>query len=100
MKKVSKYSLESIEDHVNKLLDDEFIDLENLHKEKIKLHEQVETLPDKCKEVFKAIVLGDLKYKEVAEELGISVNTVKTQYSIALKKLRQPLDLIIILLLI
>ena len=51
-------------------------------------------------EVFKAIVLENMKYKEVAEHLDISVNTVKTHYARALKQLRSKLDVIIMLLLV
>ena len=68
--------------------------------EKKKLYEQVEALPEKSREVFKAIVLENMKYKEVAEHLDISVNTVKTHYARALKQLRLKLDIIIMLMLI
>lgn len=81
-------------------MDDERLDLESLEQEKEKLYKEIEALPLKSKEVFKAIVLENQKYKEVALELGISVNTVKTHYSRALKQLRNSLDVIIILLLV
>ncbi|AYN04271.1 RNA polymerase sigma factor [Flavobacterium sp. 140616W15] len=71
-----------------------------IEQEKKKLYEQIEALPLKSKEVFKAIVLNNLKYKEVALELGISVNTVKTHYSRALKQLRNSLDIIITVLIV
>ncbi|MGQ8337784.1 RNA polymerase sigma-70 factor [Sunxiuqinia sp. A32] len=50
---------------------------------------EVENLPPKCKEIFNLIVLKELKYKDVSDQLGISVNTVKTQLSIAYKHLRK-----------
>lgn len=100
IKKKSKYRFDEIENQINKLLEDETVDLEDVEKEKNKLYIEIEALPEKSKEVFKAIVLDDLKYKEVAEQLGVSVNTVKTHYSRALKQLRNSLDIIIILLLI
>jgi RNA polymerase sigma-70 factor (ECF subfamily) len=99
MKRKTKFRFEEIDDQVNKLIEEESIDLDFIQEEKKKLFEQVEALPEKTKEVFKAIVLQNLKYKEVAQELGISVNTVKTHYSRALKKLRASLDIIVILLL-
>lgn len=99
VKKNSKYRFETIENRANDLIFEEkydpFFSDKDVNKEK--LHQTIETLPNKSKEVFKAIVLGDLKYKEVALELGISVNTVKTHYSRALKQLRSSLQTIILL---
>lgn len=40
-----------------------------------------------------------MKYAEVAVELDISINTVKTHYSRALKQLRSSLDILIMILL-
>ena len=100
VKKQNKYFFEEIEDQVNVLLEDEYLDLEFLEQEKQKLYNEIEALPLKSREVFKAIVLENQKYKEVALELGISVNTVKTHYSRALKQLRNSLYVIIVLLLV
>jgi RNA polymerase sigma-70 factor (family 1) len=99
-KRQNRYFFEDIEDQVDVLLDEEHLDLEHLEQEKIKLYKEIEALPLKSKEVFKAIVLENRKYKDVALELGISVNTVKTHYSRALKQLRNSLDIIIVLLLV
>lgn len=100
IKKQSKYKFDAIEKLVNNLMEEESLDFASLEAEKKKLFEQVEALPEKSKAVFKAIVLENLKYKEVAERLDISVNTVKTHYSRALKQLRLRLDIIIILLMV
>lgn len=99
LKKKSKFRFVKIEDHINQALGEDHIDLSDLEQKKIKLYLEIEKLPEKSKEVFKAIVLGNMKYKEVAEHLDISLNTVKTQYSRALKKLRGSLDIIIMILL-
>lgn len=99
-KQKSKYLFVEIEEHVNKLMIDENIDIKLIEDDKKKLFTEIEALPTKCKEVFKAIVLDNLKYKEVALQLGISVNTVKTHYSRALKQLRSVLEIIILLFLI
>ena len=69
-----------------------------------KLHEEVErkyrqemysrlqvvmdSLPPKCKEIFILGCVEGLSYKEVAEQLGVSVNTVKTQVKVAYKKIK------------
>ena len=99
IKKNSKYHFEELEDQINKLITDN-IDIESIEADREKLYQELEALPPKSKEVFKAIVLDNLKYKEVAKSLDISVNTVKTHYSRALKQLRNSLDIIIILLLV
>lgn len=100
IKKQSKYKFDAIEKIVNNLMEEESLDFVSLEAEKKKLFEQVEALPEKSKEVFKAIVLENMKYKEVAEQLDISVNTVKTHYARALKQLRLKLEIIILLLLV
>ena len=37
----------------------------------------INELPDKCKEVFKLSYLHDMKNKEIADTLGISLRTVE-----------------------
>ena len=51
------------------------------------LRKAVDQLPPKCKVIFKLVKEDGLKYKEVAEILGISVKTVENQLAIALHKL-------------
>lgn len=51
------------------------------------LDKAVEGLPAQCKVVFKLIKEDGFKYKEVAEILGLSIRTVETQLTRALKKL-------------
>ena len=48
----------------------------------------IDTLPDKCREVFVLSRMKGLRYKEIASHLRISPNTVECQMTIALKKLR------------
>ena len=57
----------------------------------------VNDLPPKCREVFCKNRYEGKKYKEIADELGISVKTVEVQMGKALKFLRENLaDLLII----
>ena len=56
-----------------------------------RLWREIDNLPVQCKIVFKLVVLEDMKYKDVAESLDISINTVKTQMKIAYKTLREKL---------
>ena len=50
-------------------------------------------LPDECRKIFLMASLDDMKYREIADVLNISVNTVKTQMKIALRFLREKLTL-------
>lgn len=60
----------------------------------------ISTLPDACRQIFLLSRNEDMKYSDIAGKLGISVNTVKTQMKIALKRLRETLkDYLMILLL-
>ncbi|SHI58099.1 RNA polymerase sigma-70 factor, ECF subfamily [Arenibacter nanhaiticus] len=100
MKRRLKYQFEEIDHHVSVLMEEDNLDTSSFEENKMKLYKEIEALPEKSKEVFKAIVLQNMKYKETAEYLGVSVNTVKTHYSRALKQLRGSLDVIIMLLLV
>jgi len=51
----------------------------------------IDSLPPKCREIFMRNKLDGKKYREIAEELHISVSTVENQMSIALRKLREQL---------
>lgn len=48
----------------------------------------IDSLPEKCREVFLMSKRDGLKYEEIAIELGISENTVRNQISKALKVLK------------
>jgi RNA polymerase sigma-70 factor (ECF subfamily) len=52
------------------------------------LEAQLEQLPEKCREIFVMGTLDGMSYLDIAERLGISVNTVKTQLRRAKGKLR------------
>ena len=47
----------------------------------------LKTLPEKCRAIV-GLSMNGFKNKQISEELGISINTVKTQKKIAYKKLR------------
>ncbi len=48
----------------------------------------VETLPDKCREVYRLSREEHLSHREIAARLNISTKTVENQLTIALKKIR------------
>lgn len=64
-----------------------------------KLMQALEQLPERSGLVVRKIVLESKKYKEVAEELQISVNTVKSLLTAGLKRLREwfPKEFLILL---
>ncbi|MEJ7736805.1 MAG: RNA polymerase sigma-70 factor [Chitinophagaceae bacterium] len=52
----------------------------------------IESLPDKCKLIFRLVKENGLKYREVAELLNISIKTVETQMTIALSRVGSALE--------
>jgi len=52
------------------------------------LNNAINSLPEKCREVFILSRMEGLKYREIAERLNISTKTVENQIITALKKLR------------
>jgi RNA polymerase sigma-70 factor (ECF subfamily) len=99
LKKSNKIIFESIDELNLDFSEVDLLDVDELNKRKKALYQEIEALPPKCKEVFMEIVLNDLKYKEAADKLGVSVNTIKTNFSRALKKLRNSSDIIVLLML-
>ena len=57
------------------------------------VREAINSLPKKCRAIFLLSRMEGLKYREISERLGISVNTVECQMGIALKKLRVMLNM-------
>jgi len=53
----------------------------------------VDTLPEKCREIFILCKLEGLTYDEISEYLDISKKTVDNQMGIALRKLREFLNI-------
>jgi RNA polymerase sigma-70 factor (family 1) len=52
-----------------------------------RMHHAIESLPPRCKMIFKLIREDGLRYKEVGDILNISVNTIDAQMAIAVKKI-------------
>lgn len=77
----------------------QYYDEDEISDRKEKLHLEIAKLPPQSQKVLKKIVFEKKKYKEVSEELNVSLNTVKTHFSRALKHLRGSMDLIILLML-
>lgn len=52
-----------------------------------KIKSAIETLPPRCKMIFKLIREDGLKYKEAAEILNLSPNTIDAQMTIAIRRI-------------
>jgi RNA polymerase sigma-70 factor (ECF subfamily) len=65
-----------------------------------KIRAALNELPEQCRTVFQMSRFDELKYREIADKLGISIKTVENQMSKALKLLRVKLaDFLIFILL-
>ena len=51
----------------------------------------IDQLPGKCREIFCLCRFENMSYEDISAKLNISVNTVRTQMSRALSKLRESL---------
>lgn len=67
--------------------------LANLISQEIvhEIEEAIQSLPEQCREVFCLSRFKELSYEEIAASLDVSINTVRTQMSRALQKLRDRL---------
>jgi RNA polymerase sigma-70 factor (ECF subfamily) len=68
--------------------EDELIAKEDIDR----LNAAINSLPDKCRTVFKLVREDKLKYREVATILDISVKTVEAHLAIAVRKLIEALS--------
>jgi RNA polymerase sigma-70 factor (ECF subfamily) len=68
--------------------EDELISKEGVER----LNAAINSLPEKCKIVFQLVREDKMKYKDVARILNISIKTVETHITTAVKKLRECLS--------
>jgi len=61
------------------------------HKLEKIIQDALNTLPERCREIFIKSKLEGKRQKEIADELGISVKTVENQMTVAYKKLKEEL---------
>lgn len=55
------------------------------------IQKALDSLPERCKEIFIMSKIEGKKQREIAEELNISIKTVENQITIAYKKLKEEL---------
>jgi len=70
---------------------DESLDPEETERVRMQIDSAVEALPESCRQIFTMNRFENKSYKQIAEALGLSPKTVENQIGIALKKLRQQL---------
>ncbi|HXD79470.1 MAG TPA: RNA polymerase sigma-70 factor [Puia sp.] len=78
---------------VARQLDDvtEWKDMED-NELKLRLFAAIDELPEQCRKVFRMSRYETLKQQEIADQLGISIKTVKNHITHALKALQRVLD--------
>lgn len=65
------------------------VDSEAMEQRTIKLKQVIDTLPEKCKEVLYMNKFEGLKYREISDQLNISIKTVESHIYTAYKKIRE-----------
>lgn len=64
------------------------------------MRQAIDQLPDRCREVFVLSYLNDVKNKDIAEAMNVSVRTVEAQMYKALRFLRDKLKYLLVLIVI
>ena len=90
-KKVDRVPIYGLEDYSESLFD-KFPDDNDFNEKIVELKREVDQLPERTKEIFIAVYFNKLSYSDVAEDLNISKNTVKTTLARAMKVLRERLS--------
>ncbi len=86
-KKIVRIHQNYIENQGNPRTDSPYENL--IYEESIDIfNEALNTLPDRCIEIFKLSRFEGLRYKEIAKELAVSIKTVEANISKALKTFR------------
>lgn len=92
--KRNHHTFEQIDDDL--LINDKYVatpveEIENKQLEEL-IAEALQKLPKKCGIIFSLSRNSGLSYKEIAEQLDLSIKTVENQIGIALKKIRELLS--------
>lgn len=88
-----EFNINLITEHVFDRVDDE--DKKIVYHQILKI---VDSLPEKMQQIVRLKFLHNYKYQDIANELGVSVNTVKTQLKRAKLKITELVTSVLILL--
>lgn len=83
------FRLDDLDDYIPDKGDAEWLETEELD---YFIQEAILSLPDRCREIFTDSRAKCKSHKEIAEEYGISVKTVETQITRAIKRIRTHLS--------
>ncbi len=86
-KQNDRIDIVGLDDHSETLFES-FPDDEEFKERVSEIKREIDKLPEKTKEIFIAIFFHKMSYEEVATDLNVSKNTVKTTLSRAMKRLR------------
>jgi len=64
-------------------------DNDTLERRVVKMNQIIKSLPPKCRQTLEMNKIKGLKYKEIADIMGVSIKTVESQMSVAFKKIRK-----------
>lgn len=81
--KYQNYAVQSMNDHHEPA--SSRVELTELE---LRLHQALKELPEQCRTIFQMSRFEELKYREIADRLGLSVKTIENQMGKALKILR------------
>lgn len=82
---------ESIENLTDRLLADFHSSEETAYVYQDTVRKVVRQIPEKCRQILFLHCVSEMKYKEIAGMMGISVNTVKSQIAVAYRILKDGL---------
>ena len=74
---------------------EEAVDQEELARQEERLREAVGRLPRQEAEAVRLVIMESRRYREAAERMNVSVNTLKSYLGRALKKLRKEHNLLL-----
>lgn len=90
---LTKRRKEMLSDLWKSSLNDRVLEEEQVREKRIRsIRKAIEELPPKCKGILIMNKYEGLKYKEIAEKLGISEKTVESQMRIAFIKIRESFE--------
>jgi RNA polymerase sigma-70 factor (ECF subfamily) len=77
--------------HQTRQMEHEFESAHEIQELQQRVLKVLKNLPSQCRQVFELSRFEELKYREIADQLGISVKTVETHMGKALRIMRQEL---------
>ena len=90
--KNERHQQTSIDTLVDTMVDYVTDDEDTIYSYRDKTRKAIQKIPSKSRKILLLHCITGLKYQEIAQHLGISINTVKSQINVAYKILREELQ--------